>query len=184
MPAIRCRLWRLGQRRVNLRFRAAAGAKARAEARARASRQGASSIRRPSWRSATTSPASGRTRRSVALEVGPRVSSKHDHHQCRYRYHWLLVWFIPQPVLTLSSTSMRGNLALFTLASTIRIPFQPAPCSYVGTATVLLLPPHPGDWAETLLLGPSRFAWQSMVGRGNRQHVSPDQQWRFDSGTG
>ena len=115
MPAIRCRLWRLGQRRVNLRFRAAAGAKARAEARARASRQGASSIRRPSWRSATTSPASGRTRRSVALKVGPRVSSKHDHHQCRYRYHWLLVWFIPQPVLTLPSTSMRGNLALFTL---------------------------------------------------------------------
>ena len=150
---------------------------ARAEARARASRQGAFSIRGPSWRSATTSPASGRTRRSVALEVGPRVSSKHDHHQCRYRYHWLLVWFIPQPVLTLPSTSMRGNLALFTLASTIRIPFQPAPCSYVGTATVLLLPPHPGDWAETLLLGPSRFAWQSMVGRGNRQHVSPDQQY-------
>ena len=68
--------------------------------------------------------------------------------------------------------------------SMICLSFHPAPRSYVGTDTVLPSPPHLGDWAETLLLLPSRFAWQSGVGRGNRQHVSPDQQWQFDSGTG
>ena len=87
------------------------------------------------------------------------------------------VSFIPQPVLTLPGTSMRGYLAPCTLASTIRIPSHPAPCSYVGIATVLLSPPHPGDWTETPLRVPSRSAWQSGVGRGKRQPVSRVQQY-------
>ena len=44
------------------------------------------------------------------------------------------MWFTPQPLLTLPSTSMRDNLALFIFTSTIRLYILPA----VSTSTALV----------------------------------------------
>ena len=92
------------------------------------------------------------------------------------------MWFTPQPLLTLPSTSMRDNLALFIFTSTIRFYILPA----VSTSTALVcgychgapFAPSPGRLGGDAIAG-SLSLRVAASGRGNRQHVSPDQHWQF-----